>query len=81
MNYVGQLYGRLGRKYFPLCHTDDVDKKDDIIKGLDRRTAEYANEIARLNGVVKLYQTEMLALQAKVEEQDRRIAGCFDQMK
>jgi hypothetical protein len=59
MNYVGQLYGRLSHKYFPLgVSSSDIDGKDATI------TAQY-ELIAKL-------KADCMTLQKKVEELDGR---------
>ena len=36
MKYIGEVYGRFGKKYIPLCHSKDVDKMEKHIEELEK---------------------------------------------
>jgi hypothetical protein len=82
-NHTGALYARIAGKYVRYTHTGaDVQRMEETIKGLDRMTQEYSAICAdkdktneELRGLIKDYVRDQLALQAKVDELDRRLAG------
>jgi len=75
-NHSGALYIKRAGKYVRYPHTGaDVQRMEETIKGLDRRTREYQDAVHEKDALIAVLKANLLTLQAKVEELDARLAG------